>query len=205
MKKIGLFGGSFNPIHIGHLIFAQEALYQFQLDKIVFIPTVNPPHKDPGELIDSHHRYRMVELAIDQNPEFEISDIEIKRGGISYTIDTLQEFQKAQKENAEFSLLVGMDMLSEIFTWKEAEKLINLCWFLGAPRAGYSIENLETRLKNRVKLVNMPIIEIAGRTIRDRIQKKLPVRYWVPEGVYNYIIENRLYMDKRKMECGVQQ
>jgi len=195
MEKIGIFGGSFNPIHLGHLIFAQEALHQYQLDKIIFIPTSNPPHKDPAELIGGHHRLKMVELAIHENSRFEVSDVELKREGKSYTIDTLEALQKEKNGNAEFFLLVGMDMLSEIFTWKEAEKLINLCWFLGAPRHGYSWELLDDRMKRRVKLVEMPIIDIAARTIRYRIRNNQPVRYWVPESVYHYLYHNELYLD----------
>lgn len=196
MKKIGLFGGSFNPIHTGHLILAQEALVQYQLDKVIFIPASNPPHKDPRELIEPYHRYRMAELAIDGNPNFEVSDIELKREGKSYTIETVKNFLAIYPDKMELNLIVGMDSLAEIFTWKEAENLIHLIRFLGAPRRGYDLNRLDERIKNSVKLINMPIIEIASRTIRERIRMNKPIRYWVPESVFGYLTEHELYKNQ---------
>lgn len=202
MKKIGLFGGSFNPIHLGHLILAQEALYQYQLDKVIFIPAANPPHKDPQELIEPYHRYRMTELAIAGNPKFEISDMELKRDGKSYTIETVNTYQKLYPEETELYLIVGMDSLAEIFTWKDAENLIDLICFLGAPRQGYEWKMLDERVKKRIKLIQMPIIEIASRIIRERIRMKEPVRYWVPEPVFDYLMEQELYKGQVNSEIA---
>jgi len=194
-KKIGIFGGSFNPIHLGHLIFAQEALEQLGLDKVIFIPAYHPPHKEASELADSQARLEMVREAVKDIPEFEASDIEISRGGCSYTIDTIRELARDFQPETEIYLLIGMDMLLDFFTWKEAENLLQLCILVGAPRPGFPLEKLDNRISGHLKLIKMPLIEIAGKDIRKRIREKRAFRFMVPEKVFNYIKMNRLYLN----------
>lgn len=176
---------------------------QYQLDKVIFIPAANPPHKDARELIEPYHRYRMVELAIEGNPKFETSDMELKRKGKSYTIETVKKFLMIYPDKVELNLIVGMDSLAEIFTWKDAKNLIDLICFLGAPRRGYGWDRLDERIKNRVKLIAMPIIEIASRTVRERVRTGQPVRYWVPESVLQYLLKFELYKNQYKTEGNI--
>lgn len=194
-QKIGIFGGSFNPIHLGHLIFAQEALEQLSLDKVIFIPAYHPPHKEAGELANSQARLEMVREAVKDIPEFEVSDMEIARGGYSYTIDTIREFAGGMQPGTEIYLLIGMDMLLDYFTWKEAETLMQLCTLVGAPRPGFLLNNLDSRLSGHLKIIQMPLIEIAGKDIRKRIRNQRAFRFMVTERVYNYIKKNRLYLN----------
>ncbi len=127
---IGIFGGSFNPIHIGHLIAAEEVFHQQSLSKVVFIPTGISPHKESGDLADAFHRYQMVKDAIRDNEHFEISDVEIKRSGRSYTIDTIKAFKEMYGEQHNLYLIVGTDMINEISTWKEVDTLSRICRFI---------------------------------------------------------------------------
>lgn len=127
---IGIFGGSFNPIHIGHLIAAEEVFHQQSLSKVIFIPTGISPHKESRDLIDASHRYRMVKDAIHDNGHFEVSDVEIKRSGRSYTIDTIKAFKEVYGEQHNLYLIVGTDMINEISTWKEIDTLSRICRFI---------------------------------------------------------------------------
>lgn len=136
---IGIFGGSFNPIHIGHLIAAEEVFQQRSLSKVVFIPTGISPHKESGDLIDASHRYQMVKDAIHDNEHFEISDIEIKRSGRSYTVDTIKAFKEMYGEQHNLYLIVGTDMINEICTWKDIDILSQMCRFIVVNRFPVSI------------------------------------------------------------------
>lgn len=136
---IGIFGGSFNPIHIGHLIAAEEVFQQRTLSKVLFVPTGISPHKGPRDLIDASHRYQMVKDAIRDNEHFEISDLEIKRKGKSYTIDTLRILKKIYGEKYNFSVIIGSDMLHEINTWKDIDILFHMCRFIVVNRSLTSI------------------------------------------------------------------
>lgn len=193
--RIGIFGGTFNPIHIGHLIVAQESLVQMQLDKVLFVVAFLPPHKNPEEIeiIDAQDRYQMTALAIADNPRFEISDIEIKRGGISYTIDTVKELRSMYGEKTEFFLIIGADTINEISKWKNPEELSKLVQFIVAPRAGYQNEQVNPPFKISTKLLSMPTINISSTEIRNRAKMGLPIRYWVPEPTYRYLISKKLY------------
>ncbi len=193
-KKIGIFGGSFNPVHLGHLIFAQEALEQIHLDKVVFIPAYHPPHKESAELADCYDRLSMVREAILDNSGFEASDTEIQRRGCSYTIDTIRELKQKFPPDTELHLLIGMDMLLDFFNWREAESLLDLCQFIGAPRPGFPMEQLDPRLLKHLKIIRMPLIEIAGQDIRKRVKENQGYRYMVPDKVYDYIKNNRIYL-----------
>ena len=132
---IGIFGGSFNPIHIGHLIAAEEVFQQRGLSKVIFMPTGISPHKESGDLIDSSHRYQMIKSAINDNEHFEVSDLEIKRSGKSYTIDTIRILRELYGEEHNLYLVMGTDMIAEISTWKDINTLSGMCHFIVVNRS----------------------------------------------------------------------
>jgi nicotinate-nucleotide adenylyltransferase len=194
--RLGIFGGTFNPIHLGHLIIAQESLYQFKLDRIIFVPAAMPPHKSKRDIAIAHHRLRMVKLAIAGNPQFAISDIELKRKDKSYTIETIKTLQNKYRPQTELNFIIGLDALLEFFTWKDASELLELCWFLVAPRKGFEINLLDTRIKHRMRLIDMEPVNISASEIRKRIRLHSPIRYYLPEKVYKYLIESSVYDTK---------
>jgi nicotinate-nucleotide adenylyltransferase len=195
-QRLGIFGGTFNPIHFGHLIIAQESLYQFKLNKIIFIPAAIPPHKSLRDIALAKHRLQMTKLAIASNAQFAVSDLELERNDKSYTIETIKTLQKKFGKQTEFNFIIGIDALQEIFTWKNAEELLDLCWFLVAPRSGFDINLLDERIKKRVKFISMEPVNISASAIRYRIRKELPIRYFLPEKVYKYLIESSVYVKK---------
>jgi len=208
---IGIFGGSFNPIHIGHLIVAEEVFQQRGLSKVIFMPTGISPHKESGDLIDSSHRYQMVKSAIRDNEHFEVSDIEIKRSGKSYTIDTIRILREIYGEEHTLYLIMGTDMITEISTWKDISILSGMCHFIVVNRSPISANgisespSLECGLRGikvfsdekiaeieRVK-VTMPTIGISSTEIRDRLRSGRSIRYLVPQCVEDYIRTYNLY------------
>jgi len=196
MRKIGLFGGSFNPVHHAHLILAQEAASQLNLDKVVFMPAYLPPHKRSEGLVDSEHRYNMLKIAVQNNPLFSVSDSEIRREGVSFTIDTVKELLGQYGGETELYLIVGMDMLEDIPNWRKSEELISLCKFAGAGRPGYDDSHLHPGVLQKLVKINMPQMDISSTEIRHRLSVNLPVRYWLPDPVVEYIKQSRLYETK---------
>lgn len=209
---IGIFGGSFNPIHIGHLIVAEEVFQQRVLSKVVFIPTGVSPHKESSDLIDSFHRHQMVKDAISDNEHFELSDLEIRRSGRSYTVDTIRIFKEIYGEKHNLYLIVGTDMINEISTWKDIDILSRMCNFVVVNRfpipmnenfqkstfikekpGGIPVfsEGKKTEIE-RLKVM-IPPIGISSSEIRDRLQKGRSIRYLVPRCVEDYIKRNNLY------------
>lgn len=196
MKKIGIMGGTFNPIHYAHLIIAQCAVEKFGLDKIIFITTGNPVHK-PNECIeDAKYRHNMVELAILSNPLFEASDMEVKRNEPTYTIDTLQEL-KAIYPDSELTFIIGTDSLNKLSTWKNSEKLFDYSSFAVATRPFYDLESdsceFIERYSENIKFFEVPINAISSTEIRKKINLGHSITYLVPEKVVEYIQENSLY------------
>lgn len=190
MTEVGLFGGSFNPPHLGHLIAAQEVLSALRLDKILFIPSHIPPHKICE--VSSSARYEMTCIAISDNQSFDISDIELKRGGKSYTVDTLRELRNIFHE-VKFYLIVGADEFVEIETWKEPEDILNLSRVVVMPRPGYDLGEVGERFEDRFLSVKIPLIEISSTDIRMRVREGKSIKYLVPPGVEKYIREKGLY------------
>lgn len=207
-KKIGILGGTFNPIHTGHLIMAEEVCKHHQLSKILFIPAFMPPHKPPLDLADAHHRYQMVKEAIRENKKFEVSDLEIKRETKSYTIDTVQNLLQLYGENSDVFLIMGADSLGELKLWKDIKKLSQLCHFVVVNRPGYSFEVPESLAvvvgrdkvseMERLKVKISPI-GISSTDIRKRLREGADVGGLVPSCVEAYIREHGLYASARMM------
>jgi nicotinate-nucleotide adenylyltransferase len=201
-NKIGILGGTFNPIHNGHLIMAEEIRETFNLDKVLFIPSGNPPHKSSKEVIDKEHRFNMVSEAIEGNVFFEKSRIEVEREGYTYTIDTLKKLKKSQKENVLLYYIVGADVLYDLSKWKDYELVFKECEFIAALRPGSGIEDFEghieylkTKYQAKIKKAYIPLIDISSTEIRKRVKEGRSIKYLVPESVENYIKENKLYLE----------
>lgn len=216
---IGILGGTFNPIHNGHLKIAEAVLKRLNLDKILFVPANLPPHKNEKNIIDIQNRVEMVRLAIAANPKFELSTIEIERKGVSYTIDTLRQMERIFGKKAELFFITGIDAFLDIKTWKEADTLISDYNFVVIPRPSFkymdmkkismlnlpekelsaidkgAVEFLELPMsgKGRLYLLNMPAVDISSKDIRNRIMSGEKFKYLLPESVELYIIKNKLY------------
>lgn len=198
MKKYGIFGGSFNPIHYGHLMICEYIKEEMGLDKVIFIPTGNPPHKDLG--VSAEDRYEMVKLAISPNPDFEISDIETTRVNLSYTVDTIRELKKIYKEEKLY-FLIGLDSLFQLKTWKKIGDLSQEIEFVVALRPGYidkeeinrEIDFLRENFGTKINLIKTPLYEISSTDLRDRIHEGKSLRYLIPKKVLDYIEESGFY------------
>ena len=209
---IGIFGGSFNPIHIGHLIVAEEVFQRRGLSKVIFMPTGISPHKESSDLIDSSHRYQMVKSAISDNEHLEVSDIEIKRSGKSYTIDTIRILREIYGEEHNFYLIMGTDMINEISTWKDISILSGICRFIMVNRSpiptngiskspfpecgirGIKVFSDEKIAETEGLKVTIPPIGITSTEIRERLRSGRSIRYLVPHCVEDYIKTHNLYI-----------
>ena len=199
-KRIGISGGTFDPIHYGHLVIAEEIRETMGLEKVIFIPSGNPPHKKNIKVTQAIHRYNMVKLAIDSNPYFEVSTIEIEREGYSYTIDTLKQLKQIYGQDTTLFFMTGADVIPELVTWRSFENLFTLCEFVAVLRPGFERESLLEKIeyyKNNYKaiihIVDAPLIGISSTIIRERVKKGKTIKYLVPESVEKYIKENGLY------------
>jgi nicotinate-nucleotide adenylyltransferase len=195
-------GGTFDPVHYGHLVTADEARWRFGLDSVIFIPNRHPPHKDPGDVSRPEDRYLMTFLATVTNPRFSVSRLEIERPGPSYTIDTIQELRR-QSPDDDLYYITGADALEQILRgeWRETAKLLGLCRFIAANRPGYRLDPelwssitspLRAHLHN-VHTIEIPAMAISSTDIRARVREGRPIRYLVPEAVEGYIVKHRLY------------
>ncbi len=201
--RIGILGGSFDPVHIGHLIIAQDAIERLELSEVVFIPAAIPPHKQHLRRINSEHRLKMLRLAVESNPSFSVSEIEVKRGGVSYTVDTLKALREVYSDVA-LLLIVGSDTLVDLHTWHKTEEILELCEVSTFLRPGEdSLEAIAERIqlpegqKERLlqNVINAHRIEISSSEIRKRLAEGLGIRYLVPPEVETYIYKHRLYQD----------
>jgi nicotinate-nucleotide adenylyltransferase len=193
MRKIGLLGGTFDPIHNGHLIAAQAAQEAAKLDEIWFIPTLLPPHKpQPGA--DSNHRRHMLELAIEGNPAFRVENIELQREGTSYTIDTVIGLQQQYPEIM-FYWIVGSDMVKDLPNWRKVEELAELISFIGLERPDQPGDDsvLPSFIRRRLLRAAMPPIGVSSSDIRRRLKEGRPIRYMLPESVLDFIRKEGLY------------
>jgi nicotinate-nucleotide adenylyltransferase len=185
-------GGVFNPVHMAHLIAAEEVRGQLQLDKVLFIPSANPPHKNAADIAPAEQRLDMVSLAVKGNKFFEVSDIEILRSGKSYTVDTLIALNEKYND-AKFYLIIGIDQLIEFHAWKGPETILTLAEIIAINRPGYSETEIKNDYRKKVTHLQIPDIEISGSSIRQRIKENKSIKYLVPEAVERYITENNLY------------
>lgn len=188
--KIGIYGGTFDPIHMGHLITAQFILEERNLNKIVFIPAYISPHKTQVLSVEGMHRIEMVKLAIDGYKYFQYSDYEINKGGVSYTIDTLHELKKKYED---IELIIGYDNLLSFDTWHKPDEIVTLAKLLVLKRKIGGDINQFNKYFSEAKFIDSPTIEISSTSIRERIRKNLPIDFLVPEKVKEYIISNNLY------------
>jgi nicotinate-nucleotide adenylyltransferase len=191
--RLGVMGGTFDPIHHGHLVAASEVQALFGLDEVVFVPTGQPWQKDERDVSPPEHRYLMTVVATASNPRFTVSRVDIDRPGLTYTIDTLRDL-RAQRPTAELFFITGADALAQILSWKDAEELFELAHFVGVTRPGYALS--ESGLPaDRVTLQEVPAMAISSTDCRARVGRAEPVWYLVPDGVVQYINKHRLYAD----------
>jgi len=199
-KRIGISGGTFDPIHFGHLIIAEEVRELLKLDIILFIPVGNPPHKEGLNVADAFHRFNMVKEAVKSNPFFKVSRIEVDRLGYTYTVDTLTKLKEMHGENVKLLFITGADVVRELLTWKEYERVFTMCEFAAVLRPGYEkaaivseVQALRDKYGAVIHIIDGPLIEISSTQIRDNVKNGRSVKYLVPDKVEKYIYENGLY------------
>jgi len=191
-KKICLFGGTFDPPHIGHLLVAQTIFEAENFDNIVFIPTFNTPQKN--NITDIKDRLAMLRMAVISNPNFEISDLEIQRGGTSYTIDTIREYKSDQDyDSRELYYLIGSDSLQTFHTWEEPREILDECQVIVALRPGFRPSDISNWILRKVRFASIPRFEISSSTIRSRWQENKTIRYMVTQPVWEYINDHGIY------------
>jgi nicotinate-nucleotide adenylyltransferase len=197
--RAGIFGGTFDPIHTGHLIVAEEARIRLELDQVLFMPAGRPWLKADQVITEARHRMAMVELAVESNPHFSASDVEIKRPGPTYTVDTLEEMRGRLGPDADIFAIMGLDLLKELGQWHEPHRLFEPATVVGMSRPGSPqfdpavVDAIVPGASARVVLLNGPMVEISGAELRRRVAEGLSIRYQVPEAVEAYIREHRLY------------
>ena len=201
-KKIGIMGGTFDPIHYGHLVAAEVTRAEFGLDKVIFIPAGRPPHKQQQSITDSEHRYLMTALAISSNPDFEVSRIEVDKNELTYTIDTVKELLGIYREGTDIYFITGADAVLELMTWYKIEELLTLCRFIAVTRPGFNMKDLEQKIgeisskyNGEIIFMEVPLLEISSTDIRERVRSGKPIKYLLPETVEEYIGKHELYRE----------
>lgn len=202
LNRMGVLGGTFDPVHYGHLFIADCALHEFALDKIIFMPAACPPHKNEKGVLSSKHRVNMLRLALENESNYLLSTIEIEREGYSYTIDTLRYLIK-QNPDTEFYFIMGLDAFIDLPNWKEPQDLLQLCKFIifnrpfsGTPNVGFS-PNETLNFGERVYFLSFPGIFISSSLIRARLKESKTVQHMLPRKVFDYIKDNGLYLPKK--------
>lgn len=197
--NVGILGGTFDPIHIGHLAVASEAAARLNLKEVLFIPAGNPCLKTGVEILPAEYRLKMIELAIAGKPGFKVSNIEIKREGLTYTVDTIAELRQKYSAEDEFFFIIGWDNLINLPKWRQPERLISMCRLVVVPRVGCPVPDLGSLgavipgLSQLVTMLDKPEIDISASDIRERVCKGISVSGLVPEDVEKYITEQGLY------------
>ena len=197
-RRLGIMGGTFDPIHYGHLVTAEIARSKFALDTVVFVPSGHPPHKQsvPGH---AEQRLMMTLLATVTNPYFQLSRSEVDRLGPSYTYDTLREFQGLYGAKSEFFFITGTDAVLEMLAWHNGEKLVDMCSIIAATRPGYrltDVHRLPDNFREKIELMQVPALSISSTDIRCRIREGKPIKYLLPEAVETYIYKQGLYLQE---------
>ncbi len=198
-NKIAIMGGTFNPIHIGHLVAAEAVRQELGIERVIFIPTGNSPHKENDPMYNEH-RYLMAVLATVTNPYFEVSRMEIDRTGKSYTVDTVKELRYMCSKDCEIYFITGADAIEQILTWKDPEELLSICRFVAVTRPGYdktrlekTINTLKKKYKGNIVFLEVPALSISSTDIRNRVVANKTIKYLVPDSVENYILKFGLY------------
>ena len=199
-RRVGVMGGTFDPIHQGHLVTAEEALWQFHLDEVLFVPTGRPWMKSDREVALAEDRYLMTVIATSSNPHFTVSRVEVDREGPTYTVDTLRSLRAQYDGSCELFFITGADAMLEILHWKDPGEVLDLAHFIAATRPGYDIDRFEEEAPSphpNVSVMDVPALAISSSDIRRRVSVGEPIRYLVPEGVQAYIEKAGLYRQRR--------
>ena len=189
--RLGVMGGTFDPVHHGHLVAASEAAARFDLDEVVFVPTGQPTFKQHVEVTPAEHRYLMTVIATASNPRFTVSRVDIDRPGLTYTVDTLRDLKKERPE-ADLYFITGADAIAQILTWKDAAELFDMARFVAVTRPGHAL-SVDGLPAGRVDVLEIPALAISSSDVRARERAGEPVWYLVPDGVVQYIAKHRLY------------
>ena len=196
-RRIGVMGGTFDPIHLGHLVAAEEARWQFGLDRVVFVPAGRPWQKPVG-VTPPEDRYRMTVIATDSNPAFTVSRLEIDHPGPAYTVDTLRRLQAELEDGTRLYFIIGADAVLQLLTWKEPDQVLAQAEFIAATRPGFDLDRLVRQVPaaaDRIHRMEIPALAISASDIRARVARGAPIHYLVPDGVARYIHKHGLYRD----------
>lgn len=208
-RRIGLMGGTFDPIHHGHLVVAEEARERFGLERVIFVPNRQPPHKKDYQVTDAEHRYNMCLLATADNPHFTVSREEIDRPGPSYTIDTIRAFRAQLGPETELYFITGADAVLEILTWRSPDAILSECHVVAAHRPGFDLSRLEPVLgrerAHKVQALAIPALDISSTDIRRRVAEGRSIRYLTPQAVEGYIHKMGLYVAHPLASAGPSQ
>jgi nicotinate-nucleotide adenylyltransferase len=191
-SRLGVMGGTFDPVHHGHLVAASEVAHFFDLDEVIFVPTGQPWQKGDREVSPAEDRYLMTVIATASNPQFSVSRVDIDRPGETFTIDTLRDLRAERGQNAEFFFITGADALAKMITWRDADELFAMAQFVGCTRPGHHL-TLPELPADRIKLLEIPALAISSTECRERVRGGHPIWYLVPDGVVQYIAKRRLY------------
>ncbi len=194
-RRIGIMGGTFDPIHYGHLVTAEVARWRFGLERVIFVPAGRPPHKLERRVVPALDRLRMTELAVANNGHFTVSDREVMSSAVSYTYDTMRAFHQELGDEAELFFITGADAVLEIMQWRKIEQVADFCQFIAATRPGYRLESfhLSRKLADNIRFMEVPALAISSSDIRRRVAAGEPIKYLLPEAVEAYIREHGLY------------
>ncbi len=204
--NIGIMGGTFDPIHLGHLLAAEEARERYLLEKVIFVPTRTPPHKEGDILTYGEHRYMMTVIGTINNRYFSVSRIELDAPmhNVNYTVDTISQFRKIFGQDRKIFFITGADAILDLTTWKGYEELLDMCEFIAVTRPGYSLSRLKgvfdtehVGLLSRISLLTIPGLAISSTEIRDRVRLGKTIKYLTTSGVEQYILKNKLYLEKK--------
>jgi nicotinate-nucleotide adenylyltransferase len=196
-KRIGVFGGTFDPIHNGHLVAASEVAHALALAEVIFVPTGQPWQKEYRDLAPAEDRYLMTVIATASDALMSVSRVDIDRLGETYTVDTLTDLRAARGTEAEFFFIMGADALAGIKSWRNTENLFSMAHFVGCTRPGHpvDVDSLKEDFKGDFTLIEIPALEISSTACRERVKTGRPIRYLVPDGVIQYIAKRGLYRD----------
>jgi nicotinate-nucleotide adenylyltransferase len=192
--RIGIMGGTFDPIHHGHLVAASEAAHVFALDEVIFVPTGMPYQKTGRTVSAGEDRYLMTVIATASNPRFSVSRVDIDRPGETYTIDTLRDLRAERGPDAEFFFITGADALTKMISWRDTDELFKLAHFVGCTRPGHRL-SLSGLPHDNISLIEIPALAISSTECRARVRSGDPIWYLVPDGIVQYISKRKLYHD----------